>query len=401
MGEEKKHRVLFISSQPMQNPVPLQLLARHPNLEMQMAYCSLPHETQLWQDSEQLNKTVFDTPMLEGYPWTYISNYSPNPSLGKFWGLFNPGIVKLIPKFDCCVIYGHSYITFWLAILTAKLTQKPLLLSTDATYLESREGGNWKQNLKKKLFPFLYNKVADGVLVPSTASQHFLQSLGISPERIFITPYCVDNDSIATIAEKTDCEKVRSEWKIPQNASVIVFCAKFIERKSPQDLLKAFAKANVPNSYLVLVGDGPLKDELHSEAETLGITDKIRFLGFVKYSELPEVYTASDLLVHPAEWEPYGLIVNEAMVCGIPVIVSDRVGAGYDLVVEEVTGFIYPWGNVEALAKLLKQTLNNPIKLREMGLAAQHRMKTWSSFENASSTIKAIEHIITNKSAAD
>jgi glycosyltransferase involved in cell wall biosynthesis len=391
-----KRRVLFLSSQPIQNSTPLQLLAQNPHLEILMAYCSLP-DAKLWQGLEYLNKQVFDTPMLEGYPWVSLSNYSPVPSLGKAFGLVNPGIMKLVPKFDCCIVYGHAYISFWLAIALAKLTAKPLLLSNDATYLDPIEGGSWKIALKRRLLPLLYKYISDAVLVPSTASKRFLHSLGVPQDRIFVAPYVVDNQAIATTAQKTDRNKIRAEWQIPVDAIVVVFCAKFIPRKRPQDLLKAFALANVPNSYLVLVGDGPLKDTLHAEIEELGITNRVRFLGFVNYSRLPEVYASSDLLVHSAEWEPYGLIVNEAMVCGIPVVVSDRVGAGYDLVQEGITGFIYPCGNLDALATILQKILVDQEALKQMSKAAIERMKTWSFRENAEAHIEAIEKVISWK----
>jgi len=161
--------------------------------------------------------------------------------------------------------------------------------------------------------------------------------------------------------------------------------------------VKAFALANVANSYLVLVGDGPLKEALQEEVEQLGITERVKFLGFVKYSFLPQVYTSSDLLVHPAEWEPYGLPVNEAMVCGIPVVVSDRVGAGYDLVQEGVTGFTYPSGDVDALASVLKTTLGNHETLKQMGTASIERMKTWSFRENVEAHVEAIKKLMTEK----
>ncbi|MHC5730029.1 MAG: glycosyltransferase, partial [Nostoc sp.] len=174
----------------------------------------------------------------------------------------------------------------------------------------------------------------------------------------------------------------------------------FIPRKRPQDLVKAFAKANIPNSYLVLVGDGPLRDSLEAEVDQLGIAERVRFLGLVNYSRLPEVYVSSDLLVHPAEWEPYGLPVNEAMVCGVPVVVSDRVGAGYDLVQEGITGFTYPSGDVDALASILQKTLGDQETLKQMGRYATERMKTWSSRENAEGTVDAIEKAIAGKQGA-
>ncbi|MDJ1168130.1 glycosyltransferase family 4 protein [Roseofilum sp. BLCC_M154] len=392
-----KYRVLLVSSQPIQNPASLRLMAVHPQLEILVAYCSLPedklHASSLAQNPEYLTKDVFDLPLLEGYPWVYVPNKSPRPNLNNPFGLINPGLTQLVREFDCCVVYGHNYVSFWMAILAAKTARKPLLLTTDATYLETPEGGNWKHPFKKRVLPYLYNKIADQVLVPSTASKRFLHSLGVPEEQITITPYVVDNHYIAEIAQKSDRLKLRETWKIPPEALVAVFCAKFLPRKRPQDAIQAFAAANVPNSYLVMVGDGPLSESLRNQVKQLGIDEKVRFIGMVKYSYLPEVYAASDLLVFPSEHEPYGLPVNEAMICGIPVVVSDRIGARYDLVESNVTGLVYPCGNVDALAAILKDALNNRDTLKQMGEAARERMETWSPHKNVEGLVQALEKL--------
>jgi glycosyltransferase involved in cell wall biosynthesis len=388
---QTKPSVLLVSSQPIQNAASLQTMARDTRLDVLTAYCSLP-DARLWRDPEHLTKEAFDLPMLDGYAWTRVPNYSPFPRLGKFYGLINPGIIRLVAKSDCCIIYGHAYISFWLAIVTAKLLGKPLLLGTDATSLQSHYGGsNWKSSLKKKVFPFLYHHIADLVLVPSTAAKHFICSLGVAEERVALTPYVVDNQAIAAIAAATDRKKIRADWQIPEAANVAVFCAKFLERKRPQDALQAFAQAKAPDSYLVMVGDGPMWDNLQNQAEQLGIKDRVRFIGLVKYSHLPEVYAASDVLVFSSEHEPYGLPVNEAMICGIPAIVSDRVGAGIDLVETDKTGFIYPCGDVEALAAILRRVLSDRERLMRMGEAARQRIANWSPRENAEATILAVE----------
>jgi glycosyltransferase involved in cell wall biosynthesis len=358
------------------------------------AYCSL-QDAKLWQDAEHLNKAAFDMPMLEGYPWVQVRNYSPVPRVGKFYGLINPGLIRLVAKHDAIVIYGHAYISFWLAMITAKLLRKPLILGTDATSLQSHYGAsNWKSKLKKILFPFFYNHISDLVFVPSTAARQFLCALGVKPERVALTPYVVDNDSIADIAAKADRKQIRQEWQIPVEARVAVFCAKFIERKRPQDAIRAFAKANVENSYLIMVGDGPLAESLREEAEQLAVKDRVRFPGIVKYSFLPQVYAASDVLVFPSEHEPYGLPVNEAMICGIPAIVSDRIGARLDLIEEGETGFTYDCGDIEQLAQILREILPNQQRLKQMGENAKRRMQTWSPATNAAATIDAAEKLI-------
>jgi glycosyltransferase involved in cell wall biosynthesis len=114
----------------------------------------------------------------------------------------------------------------------------------------------------------------------------------------------------------------------------------------------------------------------------------------VKYSRLLEFYASTDVLLFPSEHEPYGLPVNEAMICGIPAIVSDRVGAGYDLVSNGETGFVYPCGDVSALAKILGDVLPDRLLLKSMGERASKRMASWSPAANAEATIRAVEKAI-------
>ena len=390
-------RVLLVSSQPIQNAAPLRMMAQDPRVEILTAYCSLP-DAKLWRGDENLTKEAFDIPMLDGYAWKHVPNYSPSPRLGKFYGLINPGVIKLAASYDCCVVYGHAYISFWLAICTAKLLGKPVLLGTDATYIDPHNAGRaWKASLKKKVLPFLYNRVADLVLVPSTASKRFICSLGVKEERVALTPYVVDNDYIAAAAAKAAPTQTREGLQIPDGAAVVLFVAKFLPRKRPQDAIEAFARANVEASYLVMVGDGPLGDSLKEQAARLGIAERVRFPGLVKYSRLAEFYAASDVLLFTSEHEPYGLPVNEAMICGIPAIVSDRVGAGYDLVENGKTGFMYPCGDVGALEAILRRVLPDRALLKEMGEQARERMKTWSPRVNAEATILAVEKAMGEK----
>ena len=140
----------------------------------------------------------------------------------------------------------------------------------------------------------------------------------------------------------------------------MLFCAKLQPWKGPLDVLEAFARANVPNSYLVFAGDGPLRTSIEQRACELGVSERVRILGFVNQSQLPSVYCAADLLVLPSLYEPFGFVVNEAMLCGCPAAVSDRVGAKYDLVRQGETGYVFPAGDVDALAAILRDVLSDP-----------------------------------------
>jgi glycosyltransferase involved in cell wall biosynthesis len=156
------------------------------------------------------------------------------------------------------------------------------------------------------------------------------------------------------------------------------------------DVLNAFSLANVPDSYLIFAGDGPLRSSLEHKAKELGIAHRIRFLGFMNQSQLPSVYRAADLLVLPSYYEPFGLVVNEGMLCGLPVVVSDRVGAKFDLVRPGENGYVFPVGNVNALAGILKEILPDTQKKSRMGAAAFQRMQTWSPHEYVEGIVHAV-----------
>jgi glycosyltransferase involved in cell wall biosynthesis len=141
-----------------------------------------------------------------------------------------------------------------------------------------------------------------------------------------------------------------------------------------------------------------LRSELELETKALEVGERVRFLGFVNQSQLPSIYRAANLLVFPSEYEPFGVVVNEAMLCGCPVVVSDRVGARYDLVHEGKTGFVYPCGDLDALVQILKTTLSDRELLIQMGTAASNRMKTWSPSENVESLVQALEKAVVHKS---
>jgi len=397
----RKYRVLLIASHPIQYAAPLyRLMAKHPQLDILVAYCSL-QGAEKGVDPGFGVEVAWDVPLLEGYPWVHVPNRSPRPGIDRFFGLINPGLWKLVRqgRFDCLIVYGYAYLSFWLAILSAKSARIPLILATDATCLAPRDGRGWKIPLKRILLPRIYG-LADIVCATSSATIEFLRSLGIPEDCIVLCHYTVDNDYFAQATAKVNRIEVRQRWNIPDDAVVILFCGKLVPWKRPQDVLRAFAAINqqpqvISNPvYLIYAGEGILRQSLEIEAKSLGVTDRVRFLGFVNQSRLPEVYAASDLLVLPSEYEAWGLVVNEAMVCGLPVIVSDRVGAERDLVRPGETGEIYPVGNVAALSSILRRLLADPTQLKRMGEAARRRMETWSYRECIAGYVEAIEKAV-------
>lgn len=395
-----RYRVLLVCTHVVQySSAVFRLMARHPQLEIHVAYCSLQgHEPGL--DPEFGLEVAWDVPLLDGYPWAHLPNKSPRPGLGRFFGLVNPGLWKLVRQggFDAVVFYtGYRYASFWIGLAAAKSRRKPVLFGTDANSLRPRSGGNWKIYAKRWFWPHLF-RLADAVIVPSSSGVTLMRDLGIPSDRIALTPFVVDNDWWKEQAARLDRDALRRAWGLPRNAPVVLFCAKLQPWKRPGDLLHAFAQADVPGSYLIYAGEGPLRSQLEAEARALGIADRVRVQGFAKQLELPSLYCAASLMVLPSEYEPFGVVVNEAMLCGCPVAVSDRVGARYDLVRPGETGFIFPCGDVGALAAILREALLEPARLAQMGNAARERMETWSPRENVEGHVQAVSRILARRS---
>jgi glycosyltransferase involved in cell wall biosynthesis len=388
----RRRRILILASHVIQYSSPLfRRMAQDPRLDLQIAYCTL-QGAKPEIDPEFGVEVAWDTSVLEGYPWVHLPNRSPVPGLGRFFGLFNPGVWGLIRKsqFNAAILPGYFYFTAWIAIAAAKWYGTPILFITDSHTLRSwRTQSPWKLRFKKWLVRRIFS-LASAILVSSSGGVEYLKSLGFPSDRIFLVPTAVDNDWWTEQAAKVDRNAVRAAWKIPAEGTVALFCGKLQRWKGPMDLLEAFARANVPNSYLIFAGDGPERNCLERKATESGLADRVKFLGFVNQSQLPSTYCASDLFVLPSLFEPFGLVVNEAMLCGLPIAVSDRVGAKFDLVRQDENGYVFPVGDVEALTRILKEVLLDETKRARLGAAARQRMETWSPREYIDSVVRAV-----------
>lgn len=389
--------VLALAAHPVQYMSPvLRRMAGRAELDLMVAYCSL-RGAEAGYDSEFGTTVQWDTPVLDGYPWTQLKNRGSGGE--SFFGLCNPGVWKMIREgqFDAVLCFtGYRCATFWMAWLATKISGAAFLFGTDAISLTPRDGQSWKVAPKKLLWPWLF-RLADQVIVPSSGSRDLMLSLRVPSERVTVTPYSVDNDWWMKQSAKVDRQAVRSSWGIREGDAVVLFCAKLQPWKRPLDPLRALAKAALRNAYLIYAGEGPMRGELEAEAGRLGIADRVRFLGFVNQSQLPAIYRASDVMVLSSEYEPFAVVVNEAICCGCPVIASDRVGAARDLVAPVAPELVYPCGDVEALSGALRSALLDRQHLASLAAAAGERIRSWSPKENIERTIEAIRTAVSRK----
>lgn len=394
---DRRFRVLAVATHPVQYGAPLfRRMAASEQLDFHVAYCSL-RGAEPGHDPEFGATVQWDVPLLDGYDWTHVPNRGSGAE--SFLGFCNPGLWKLICRgnFDAILCYaGYVRSSFWISYFAAKSCNTSFLFGTDSTTLAPRDSRSWKTWFKKLLWPRLF-RMADQVIVPSSGTRDLMLSLGIRDERITLTPYTVDNDWWMQRSHEIARENVRASWGASATDAVILFCAKLQPWKRPLDLLQAFARLNLANTRLVFAGDGPLRSQLEAEASALGVAARVRFLGFVNQSQLPAVYKSADLMVLPSAYEPFAVVVNEAMCCGCPVIASDRVGAARDLIAPVCPEFIFPCGDVGALAALLENAVTDLSRLRAPGERGVAHMRTWSPERNITGTMDAIERAVSRK----
>jgi glycosyltransferase involved in cell wall biosynthesis len=394
-----KFRVLLLSEHPVQYNVSLwQRNAEHPRMDILVAYCNLRGAFPALNPGFGV-EIAWDIPLLEGYPWILLQAAEDNRNGNGRPGLFSKALWQLVRhgNFDAVYVGGYYFREAWTVILAATLSGIPLILSTDVHELRSRLARSTFTQAVKRVIVSQIFQMAGAVIAGSSGTVEYLKSLGVPKNRIFLGGNTVDNEWWTERSEQVDRTEFRRTWKIPAEAPVVLYCAKLQPWKRPGDLLAAFSQAGVPGSFLVLAGDGPLRASLEAQAANLGILDRVRFLGFVNQSGLPSVYTSFDLLILPSDYEPFGLVVNEAMLCGCPAVVSDRVGAKYDLIREGETGRVFSCGDVDGLAKILRAMLSDRSETRRMGALAKERMKSWTPQKNVAAFVKAVEYSLQDK----
>lgn len=217
--------------------------------------------------------------------------------------------------------------------------------------------GIWPAAKEFYLRRFLHSSA--GVCAVGSRAARSYRDLVADPHQVRDLPYAIDPSKLEHPSDEvmSASRRRRSEWGV-EDPVVVLFAGSLTPRKAPGDLLSAFAgiAGGKPRWMLQFAGTGPLQPSLEEEVRRLGLSDRVRFLGHLAGDALHAAYHSSDLFVLPTRThEGWGVVVHEALAAGLPVVVSDRVGAGDDLVQGRGTGLVYPAGDVAALTDRLSE----------------------------------------------
>jgi glycosyltransferase involved in cell wall biosynthesis len=386
-------RLAVFVTHPIQYFAPMfRRLAQRPEIELTVLYASLMG-AQPYQDPGFGRTLAWDVPLLEGYRYKTLKNYRPGKTEG-FFSFLSPGIIREISRerYDAVLVFGWACLTSWLAFAGARLASVPLMLYGDSIPLFEGANGRLKAALKTLLLGSLFRRTS-AFLVMGKLNRAFYESYGAPASKTFFVPYPVDNDFFTLRAERAreHREALRARYGIPPEAVLLLFVGKLVRRKRPQDLLAVLRRLQASLPYLgaVFVGEGELRPWLEAEVARGGMRNAF-LLGFKNQTELPEVYAISDILVLPSMREPWGLVANEAMACGLPVVVSNMTGAGGDIVIDGYNGFVYPAGDTDELTRVVRKlVVDSPLR-EEMGKRSLEMIRRRGYTECIEGILKAL-----------
>ncbi len=354
-NQKIKYKIAIIAPTPHYYHVPLyRYIAESPEIDLTVYYCS----------DEAITGRFSGDNILNGYSYKFMKNYSLHPSY-LYWpfGLINFGIWREIKngKYDAVVLQAWTHLTWYIAFLACLTSKTPVLFMTDGNIL-SESSDTFKRIFKKIILQFLF-KNATGFLTAGKANEQLYIHYGASHKKMmpmrFSWGYGYFLEEFYRL--KPQREKIRSFFGIKKEEFVLLFVGRLAKEKRIFDLLDAYNKVDKDNKKLFFVGDGPLLDQAKKYVEDLNIKG-VYFAGFQPRENLSNFYILADALVLPSYWEAWGMVVNEAMCFGLPVIASDKVGAVPDLVFNNQNGFIFPVGDIKCLSECIKKLFNMPMQ---------------------------------------
>lgn len=302
----------------------------------------------------------------------FLEEFRPLARFQALWRVlrnYRPDVVNLTGYYDPAQVGILAY---------CKLRGIRTVLSNESGALDHPRQG-WKETVKGLLI-----RQFDGFICFGRTSAEYLLALGAKPDQILTDRAAVVDDERIRRGYQTGLEereeKHRTLGLSPRN---FIYVGRLIPEKNILRLIEAFAdfqkKGVNPDDWgLLLLGEGDLKGDLQRRVAELSL-DSVRFLHGVPWYEVAPALALADVLVLPSYSEPWGLVVNEAMICGLPVLVSERCGCVPDLVVTGQTGFSFDPQDGGQLAQFLQTFAKFLDEERtRMGDAARQRVSTFS-----------------------
>lgn len=348
-------RLVYLASHRIQYHVPLfQALARNCAFQAWFAHR---------QDAEAQGAAGYGVPFDwdvefdRGFDWADLPNAATRPDVSRFQGVSCPDVDDWLQRFDphVVVVGGWNLRVYWQALNACRRRGVAVVARTDSR--PDPGESRLKRVGKAVVYPRMLRRF-DHFAPAGLLSSAYLSRFGIPECRYTVVPHVVDAPRFAAEAERARRGGLSfaREAGLDPGTPIVGFVGRLLPWKRVDDLLRALAQSRVGPVQALVVGAGPERGRLERLAREVGV--RAAFVGFVNQSGLPQAYAAMDAFVLPSDArETWGLVANEAIACGVPVVASSAAGCAVDLVRPGVTGERYPCGDVGALAAAVARVL--------------------------------------------
>lgn len=296
----------------------------------------------------------WDVDLTSGFASSFLTNIARHPGPGHFFGCDTPEVGARLAegRFDGVLVFGWYLKALVQATWAAKRLGLPVLVRGDSQL----GAGGAKAMAKAIAYPALL-RTFDAALYTGQRSREHFEHYRYPAERLFFSPHAIDARWFAERATAEAGVALRARLGITPGDKVVLFAGKLLPFKRPLDIIEACA--GMEAVQVMIAGSGELEPTLRARAADLAVP--IHTLGFLNQSEMPAAYAASDILVLPSTGrETWGLVANEALACGKPIVVSDAAGCAPDLAADGAAGCLFRMGDIAALRNNIDRILVDP-----------------------------------------
>lgn len=293
-------------------------------------------------------------------------------------------------KPDIVLICGYSHLPMIFALLSCFISGRRFLLFVDE-FNNKRPSGKFMllKWIVRELLRKICFKYADAVLTCGREGRDSAVIAGCAEDKIYDFPYVVDVKRILTDMPEEIPAQCLSD--LEASVPVLFFSGRMIERKGLSSLLEALAGAGVDTGWILWIeGAGPELPRYVDMARELGIDDRCRFLGFCQYDLHSWLVRSADIVIVPSLEDNWGIVVDEGLQLGKTVISSDATGSGKDRIIDGQNGYIFPAGNSEAMADLLRPLINDGNKELALEEAARNGPRNVTPANNLNTLLRII-----------
>ena len=372
-------RVTVVSPEPTPYRAPLfDLLAERPELDLTVVYAATTVAGRPWSVEPRHRSVFLRGVSLPGARRLIRHDYPVTPGVVRALQAAQPDVV---------VVSGWSTFAAQAAIAWSRARRIPYVIHVESHDLEPRAG--WRRAVKGTIVPRILRGASSSLVVGSAALDSVV-ARGASPERVRVFANTIDVSTWGRRADELAATRAgrRAEAGLAEDDVVVLCVARLVPEKGIDTLARAIAATGDERLVLRVAGQGPELERLLDLCAELGLRSSMG--GNFPEDELAEQYVEADVFALLSRHEPWGVVVNEAAASGLPLVLSDRVGAAHDLLVDGENGFVVPADDVDATAAALERLADDPELRRSMGTRSRELVRDWGYEPSVESFVAAV-----------